>query len=256
MARIKPPRSIKVGNNPALKRLDANNDGKITRADFKDMSPDQQTGAMVAAAALAEPGIQSAPDTFELDGKKLVFSGLEGMSKDEAKKLAQDAGANVVSGLSGKVDVLVVGDEDKTGKDEKAIQMNASGLASIRLMKESDFVHAAKRATSTDVLDIGGAGAPFEKVYVTDTDDFVQIPAAMKKKARAAMEDAAREYWDAFGEDTGYETAQDLIDQIGEMAIDTVGDDTIMFAAGYGYGAMFAELDRKTGDVTDAYEYS
>ena len=249
--------SVDVKNNLALKRLDINNDGKVDKKDFPKMSDAQIEGALAAATALADPGIAPVEDGFSLEGKKVVFTSLEDLSKADAKRLAKDAGAAVRSGISGQTDVLVVGDADGTSKDERAIQMNATGLASIRLMSETDFrkVTATTSSTAPD-LGIAGSGST-----VTITDEFLnpfKVKQGVIDKVLAAMEESAWELWDAFGEDSGFLSAEEARDSIGDLSDLSLysSDDTSVDFSMYGAGgAFFVEVDKASGDINDAYHH-
>lgn len=67
-----------------------------------------------------------------LQGKKLLFTGTLGMSRSEAKKLAEQAGAEVMGAVSGKLDYLVVG-EEAGSKLEKAQKLG------ITIVNEAEF---------------------------------------------------------------------------------------------------------------------
>lgn len=82
-----------------------------------------------------------------LRGETVVFTGTLSISRTAAADTAAGAGANVVGHLSRATTILVVGDQDlratkgsaKSSKHVKAEQMNTSGVANIRIIKESDF---------------------------------------------------------------------------------------------------------------------
>jgi len=59
------------------------------------------------------------------------------MSRGEAKRLAIDAGADVVCGVSHKLDYLVAGD-DPGSKLQKARAFSASG--DLRILDEQEFL--------------------------------------------------------------------------------------------------------------------
>ncbi len=76
-----------------------------------------------------------------LGGKTLVFTGtLEGLSRREAKTLAESQGARVVSSLSSQTDYLVVG--DKPGSKRKKAE--ALGVS---ILEESAFLKLAGRGS-------------------------------------------------------------------------------------------------------------
>jgi DNA polymerase-3 subunit epsilon len=79
-------------------------------------------------------------------GEVLVFTGALEMSRREAANLAASIGCTVVSGVTKKTTMLVVGDQDidklagheRSSKHRKAEALVAAG-ASIRILRESDF---------------------------------------------------------------------------------------------------------------------
>lgn len=72
--------------------------------------------------------------THPLQGKTILFTGaLSTMPRGEAERLAEEAGADVLSGVSRKLDLLVVGDKPGS-KLEKARSLG------IRVLTEQDFL--------------------------------------------------------------------------------------------------------------------
>lgn len=96
-----------------------------------------------AFARYAQPGERSG----RLVGETIAFTGFLQMHRSEAAHLAAKAGCNVVDTVSGKVTVLVVGDQDlrltrgiaKSRKHRKAEAMIAAGLP-VRIVGESEFL--------------------------------------------------------------------------------------------------------------------
>lgn len=86
--------------------------------------------------------------TGSLYGKRIVFTGTLSMERREAMQMAADAGAKVVGSVSGKTDYLVVGKQDialvgddgLSAKEEKALELNASGEANVQMISEADFL--------------------------------------------------------------------------------------------------------------------
>lgn len=74
----------------------------------------------------------SSSATLPLQGKKLLFTGTLSMSRSEAKKLAEQAGGEVMGAVSSKLDYLVVG-EDAGSKLAKARQLG------IQILNEAAF---------------------------------------------------------------------------------------------------------------------
>ncbi len=68
-------------------------------------------------------------------GKSMLFTGsLQQMSRKEAQERAKNAGARIVSAVSGKLDILVVG--EKPGSKLK----KAQALETVRVMTEAEFL--------------------------------------------------------------------------------------------------------------------
>jgi DNA polymerase-3 subunit epsilon len=96
-----------------------------------------------AFARYAQPGERSG----RLMGETVVFTGFLQMHRTEAAHLAVKAGCNVVDTVSGKVTVLVVGDQDlrltrgnsKSRKHRKVEEMIAAG-SSVRIVGETEFL--------------------------------------------------------------------------------------------------------------------
>ncbi len=86
------------------------------------------------------PDLDASAASGELSGKTLVFTGsLEQLSRAEAKRLAEDAGARVASSISGKTDYVVCG--DKPGSKRK----KAEALG-VTILDEAGFLRLAERA--------------------------------------------------------------------------------------------------------------
>lgn len=87
-----------------------------------------------------------------LYGKNIVFTGDLSIDRNEAKQIAVNAGAIIKSGVSRKVDYLVVGVQDKaivgedglSSKEEKAYELNEAGAANIVFLNEEQFLELAK----------------------------------------------------------------------------------------------------------------
>lgn len=90
----------------------------------------------------------SVDENSPLYGKAIVFTGELKIPREEAMQMAVNAGAELKSGISKKVDYLVVGTQDKSivgadgmsGKEEKAHALNESGKASIQIISEDRFL--------------------------------------------------------------------------------------------------------------------
>ena len=99
-------------------------------------------------------GVEISEDIGSLRDKTLLFTGkLSLMDRKVAKLLAQEAGASTVSGVSNKVDYLVVGQQDsgKVGEDgrsskmKKAEELKATGHH-IEIIDEVDFYLALENS--------------------------------------------------------------------------------------------------------------
>lgn len=86
-----------------------------------------------------------------LYGEVMVFTGALDIPRREAADLAASLGCNVASGVSKKVTMLVVGDQDvtklagheKSSKHRKAEELISKG-AQLRIIRESDFKELAR----------------------------------------------------------------------------------------------------------------
>lgn len=89
----------------------------------------------------------------ELYGEVMVFTGALEIPRREAANLAASIGCTVVSGVTKKTSILVVGDQDisklagktKSSKHIKVEQLISKGQK-IRIVKESDFKELVKNA--------------------------------------------------------------------------------------------------------------
>lgn len=84
----------------------------------------------------------------ELHGETIVFTGELSIPRAKAAELAAQAGCNVATGVSKKVTLLVIGDQDLTklnGKELSSKEIKARELIEkghpIQLLSENDFYH-------------------------------------------------------------------------------------------------------------------
>ena len=104
--------------------------GDVPDARFNTQS---STGALIAS----EP-LNGAEAEAPLAGKSILFTGsLESMTRGEAQRLAEEAGADVLSGVSKKLDILVVGAEPGS-KLEKARKLG------VTVMDEGEFLRLVR----------------------------------------------------------------------------------------------------------------
>jgi len=88
-----------------------------------------------------------------LCGKSIVFTGTLSLPREDAMQIAVNAGAVIKSSVSKKTDYLVIGVQDKdlvgedglSSKEEKAITLNQSGKASIKMISEYEFLALAQQ---------------------------------------------------------------------------------------------------------------
>ena len=105
--------------------------------------------AVSSGSAIQRSGNLEGP----LYGEIMVFTGALDIPRREAADLAASLGCNVASGVSKKVTMLVVGDQDvtklasheKSSKHRKAEELMLKG-APIRIIRESDFKELARLA--------------------------------------------------------------------------------------------------------------
>ena len=96
------------------------------------------------ATRVARAGVGSGP----LFGETIVFTGRLQIPRGEAATSAAQAGCNVADSVTRKTTILVVGDQDlrltkgqeKSSKHRKAEELIGSGVAAIRIVRESDFL--------------------------------------------------------------------------------------------------------------------
>jgi DNA ligase (NAD+) len=91
-----------------------------------------------AAGVRVEDPEPEAPPEGPLSGKAIVITGgLESMSRSEAERAAQEAGARVASGVSKKTDFVVVG-ENPGSKHDRAVQLG------VETIDEQEFLNRLK----------------------------------------------------------------------------------------------------------------
>jgi DNA ligase (NAD+) len=81
------------------------------------------------------------PASGNLAGQSFLFTGsLNRLKRSEAEEMVEKAGGKILSGVSSKLDYLIVG-EDAGSKLEKAKK-----IASIRILSEDEFLHLIEKA--------------------------------------------------------------------------------------------------------------
>ncbi|MDR2488679.1 MAG: NAD-dependent DNA ligase LigA [Desulfovibrio sp.] len=104
---------------------------------FSITAATRQNDAPPDAAGVYEATEYTGNEALLLAGKTIAFTGiLSSMTRSEGKNLAEKAGASVLSGVSRKLDLLVVGDNPGT-KLTKAQQLG------IRVLLEQEFLRLA-----------------------------------------------------------------------------------------------------------------
>ena len=93
--------------------------------------------SLIASSPDDTPGESVRADAASLEGKTILFTGSLSMPRGEAKRLAENAGADVVPGVSRKLDILVVG-EDPGSKLEKARSLG------VAVWDEKDFLRIVR----------------------------------------------------------------------------------------------------------------
>lgn len=126
----------------AIEKSDLDLDSWLTRV-RQPIDP----SAASSGSAIQRDGNPEGP----LYGEVMVFTGALDIPRREAADLAALLGCNVASGVSKKVTILVVGDQDvtklagheKSSKHRKAEELISKG-AQIRIIRESDFKELAR----------------------------------------------------------------------------------------------------------------
>lgn len=101
--------------------------------------------------ASAKVSMEGNPDGH-LAGEVIVFTGALSLPRQEAAKVAAEAGCDVRTGVSKKTTLLVVGDQDirylaghkKSSKHRRAEELIAGGHP-LRILQESDFLEIVGR---------------------------------------------------------------------------------------------------------------
>jgi DNA ligase (NAD+) len=120
--------------------------GPVVSASVRDFfGREQNAGAIDGILARGvEPVAPDAPAGSELAGTKWVFTGgLAALTRSQAKKLVESAGARVVSSVSGATDFVVAG-SDPGSKYEKAVELG------IEVLDEAAFL-SKLRASGVEV---------------------------------------------------------------------------------------------------------
>lgn len=94
--------------------------------------------AKLKKAGLPMKSLKTVKSTGVLDGKKVVFTGeLENFTRAEARKKARELGANVVSDVSPRTDIVVAG-KNPGSKYKEAKELN------IKIIDEKEFLNLIK----------------------------------------------------------------------------------------------------------------
>jgi len=110
----------------------------MPRADIERRRDERLLDDLAAAGVRMEDPEPEAPPEGPLTGATIVITGgLEAMSRSEAEKAAEDAGAKVAAGVSKKTTFVVVG-ENPGSKLDKAKQLG------VETIDEQEFLRRRK----------------------------------------------------------------------------------------------------------------
>ncbi|CAN3366314.1 replication factor C subunit 1 [Diutina catenulata] len=159
----------------------------IPDAELPDVDPSKKVNFF---AKKAESGSTEPPEISEaapncLLGLTIVFTGqLPTMGRDASKELAEKYGARVTGSISGKTDIVVIGDEAGPSKVEKIKKLK------IKAIDEDGFVELLRRMPAD-----GGDGEAAQKAKQKREDEAEAVLAAAEADAaaEAAAEEAAQE---------------------------------------------------------------
>lgn len=189
-------------------KLDLDGNKKLDGKDFPGSSQAEIDAVLTSVRIMGSTIAAARLKPEDIQGKRVLLTGLQALDKDKAEQTVRDLGGIPVKTLSSKVDVLVVGNGEKTTKDEKAFRMNAEGKANIRMVRESDFV---KSFTKPDPV-------PGEANPKDATPAGLAAKHAAKYGAHSVpYEDAFRLAIPAVIHQEGGETPRDIIKGIAEM---------------------------------------
>lgn len=95
-----------------------------------------------------KPNTETFDETHPFYQKNLVFTGMPPLGRNEAMQAVADLGAILKDDISRKIDYLVVGEPDpkysdqfgKSRKERKAIELNQSGKANIKIITGEEFL--------------------------------------------------------------------------------------------------------------------
>jgi len=101
--------------------------------------------APISGSYTKQVGLEGNPDG-PLFGETILFTGSLVIPRRQAGQMAADLGCSVKTGISKKISILVVGDQDitklaghsRSNKHRKALEMISEGQA-LRIVKETDF---------------------------------------------------------------------------------------------------------------------
>lgn len=120
-----------------------------------------------AEAPASEPSLENVDKSIDLAGQSFLFTGkLKTMTRKEAQTTVTDANGKISSGVNGKLDYLVIGDEGspmygngrKGSKQVKAESLNQDKDAGIKIISETAFLQmmaGEQREVSDDAQQAG-----------------------------------------------------------------------------------------------------
>lgn len=261
----------------ALSRMDLNNDGKVNKRDQEILGlSDQQFRTFIFGALLLGSSIKDGVKIPEdLSGKTICFTAVPDWGK--MKNWAESMGATVTTKVTPDLDFLVVGDESRTGKDERALAFNTLGEASIEVANLGSFMTSAHAAGVTGPPPTELSPTEFHDEMVSTLKEFYteyikdgyayEISDASSAAERKELREAMKSDLDAFDADyiDGDEIMSDYIfdryadnepylDRFGvpvpEDKIDVINFSFFTDLAGIGLSKTFV-FDRRTGEVLD-----